>query len=332
MIPKLRIMDRQTTHSRQRTRHRGALAFGLTLALLAAFVLAPALAAAANPPVIENVGGWGNANDGQSTLQATIDPEGLETTYTLSACEPQAAQCQKTEGTLPADNETHRVSIQLTGLQRGIAYQLDIHAQSSAGETNWTGELMLPTLPPSPCPSGGCPPPPLPEIPPWSRPEGSYSGEPYETTLSQETIEQIAKYGEEAPAREQQRLTKEQEEQQAKEAAEQHATELKHTEEQAAEAAARQREEREEEEAEHPACRVPALKGDTLASARRALRRAHCRLGAIHQPAHHHGTLYVSAQGAPAGEQLAHGARVVLWCGAKGSGAKRASHRGKERP
>jgi hypothetical protein len=61
-----------------------------------------------------------------------------------------------------------------------------------------------------------------------------------------------------------------------------------------AEAAARERTEREEEEAEHPACHVPALKGDTLAAARHALAKAHCRLGAIHRPTHHHGTLYVS--------------------------------------
>ncbi len=177
--------------------------------------------------------------------------------------------------------------------------RFEVLARNSAGKALQGSELDVPPTPPGACP------------------DGCSSNEPYETKLSQETIEQIAKYGEEAPAREQQRLAKEHEEQQAKEAA----TQQQHAEEQAAAVAMRQ------QEAEHPACCVPALKGDRLAAARRALAKAHCRLGAVHQPAHSHGTLRVSAQGAPAGEQLAGGARVMLWVGAKGSGAKQASRR-----
>jgi hypothetical protein len=73
-------------------------------------------------------------------------------------------------------------------------------------------------------------------------------------------------------------------------------------------------------------CRVPALKGDTLTAARHALGAAHCRLGAVHRPTHHHGRLYVIAQSAPAGKRLAQGAYVALWIGAKRSGAKQATH------
>ncbi len=113
---------------------------------------------------------------------------------------------------------------------------------------------------------------------------------------------------------EEQRRAKEREEQQAKEAADRPVTEQPRGEEQPPTA---------HTQTEHPACRVPTLRGDTLTAARRALAKAHCRLGAVHRPTHHHGTMRVSAQGAPAGEQLAHGARVALWVG-----AKRASRRG----
>jgi hypothetical protein len=103
--------------------------------------------------------------------------------------------------------------------------------------------------------------------------------------------------------------------------------ELKQAEErEAQEAAAR---EREEQEAEHPVCRVPALKGQRLIAARRALAKAHCRLGAIHRPAHYDGVLHVSAQGAPAGKRLAHNAHITLWLGARQSGSKRAFPPGK---
>ncbi len=118
------------------------------------------------------------------------------------------------------------------------------------------------------------------------------------------------------------RQAREQQEKKTKEAARYAAeeAELKQAEErEAQEAAAR-------EEAEPAACHVPALKGDTLTAARLALAKAHCRLGAVHRPAHHDGALYVSAQGAPAGKRLAHNARVALWLG-----AKRASHRGRAR-
>jgi hypothetical protein len=62
-----------------------------------------------------------------------------------------------------------------------------------------------------------------------------------------------------------------------------------------------------------PACVVPALKGDGLAAARRALARVHCRLGAIHRRMRHRGTLRVRRQSPRAGKRLADHARVALW-------------------
>jgi hypothetical protein len=117
--------------------------------------------------------------------------------------------------------------------------------------------------------------------------------------------------GNEAAARTiQEQREKEQEEQKAREAAS-HATEeaavLKRRQEEAAQqAAARLRE-------QHPVCVVPALKGDTLAAAHRALAAAHCRLGVIHRPTRPHGTLRVSRQSARTGKRLADGARVTVW-------------------
>jgi hypothetical protein len=111
----------------------------------------------------------------------------------------------------------------------------------------------------------------------------------------------------------QEHLEKEQDEQKTREA-ESHAAEeavaLKRREEEAAQqAAARVK--------WHRACVVPALKGDTLAAARRALAAAHCRLGTVHGRRRHHGTLRVSRQSARAGKRLADDARVALWIAAR---------------
>jgi hypothetical protein len=295
MIPKLRIMRRQATYIQQRARHH-RLAVGFAAAILAALAPAAAPAAAsADPPLIEAASA--NAGfSGEGLIETQINPEGYETTYKISADCEVPALCQHTEGTLPADNEEHTVSLKLAGLKPGITYHFDIRAANSAGETDWLGELTVPTPScyPDVCESTA-------EIPQWST-----------ELANSESAQGVKEY----EARQRQ-LAKEQEEAKAREAA-RYATEeaeLKQAEAQDAQEAATR--EREEQEAEHPACRVPALKGDTLTVARRALARAHCRLGAVHQPAHRHGALYVSAQGAPAGKRLAHGARVALWCGAK---------------
>jgi hypothetical protein len=164
-------------------------------------------------------------------------------------------------------------------------------------------------------------------IPPGAAPEGVKDKESY-APPELPWANQSGKEGAERTVAEQR--AKEHEEQQAKEVAAQRAAAVKHTEEQARQTEAeaqRAREAAAREAAEYPACLVPALKGDTLTAARRALTKAHCRLGAVHRVGRHHGTLRVSAQSAPAGERLAHNVRVALWLATKGSGAKRASRR-----
>ena len=60
-------------------------------------------------------------------------------------------------------------------------------------------------------------------------------------------------------------------------------------------------------------CKVPALRGRTLASARSALTRAHCRLGTISRSRHHRGRAgIVLTQGSRAGRSLPADARIDL--------------------
>ncbi len=292
-------MGRATEHIARSARWWLVLTAATGLPLLAAVP-----AAAADEPIISE--GTAREVGGEIIVGAQINPEGLETSYEILLECLDDEPCQVTEGTLPAIDEARAVHLTLTAPQPGATYLFTVTARNADGKASASWRFQAPS-------------PPTQEIPPGSAPNGSKVTETY-TPPEHPWANQS---GNEAAARTvAEQRTKEQEEQQAKEAAARRAAELKHTEEQTqqaqAEAAARQR-----EEAEHPACRVPALKGDTLTAASRALRRAHCRLGAIHRPAHHHGTLYVSAQGAPAGKQLAGGARVMLTLGVKQSAAKR---------
>jgi hypothetical protein len=246
-----------------------------------AFAATPALATEGKPPVIVSIG-WGAG--GEVIVNAQINPEDLETTYEIdlecSSCVPGYSPAV---GTLPAVDEARTVTLNVTGIQAG-SYRIAVFAHNAAGNASQTGELDV---------SGSRYVPP--ELP-WANQSG-------DEAAARTVAEQRAK---------------EHEEQQAKEAAVQLAAARKRAEEAAqqaeAEAAARLR-----EETEHPACVVPALKGDTLTAAARALATAHCRLGAIHRPAHHRGALRVTAEGALPGVRLATDSRVVLWLGGKRS-------------
>ncbi len=62
-------------------------------------------------------------------------------------------------------------------------------------------------------------------------------------------------------------------------------------------------------------CVVPSLRGDTLTRARRALSKAHCRLGKVREVRTRKGTLVVAHQQSLPGERLASGARVGVTLG-----------------
>ncbi len=123
---------------------------GLLVCVLAACGLtlscAQALAAEGRPPLIGPVTRGGQPT-GEGIVETQIDPEGHETNYKISADCEVLAQCQHTEGTLPADNEEHTVMLELSGLKGGVTYHFDIVATSSAGEADWPGEFDGPRSP-----------------------------------------------------------------------------------------------------------------------------------------------------------------------------------------
>jgi hypothetical protein len=61
-----------------------------------------------------------------------------------------------------------------------------------------------------------------------------------------------------------------------------------------------------------PVCVVPALKGDTLNAARRALAKVHCRLGKVNRPRHRRGALVVTKQAPGRGKTLRGEAAVAV--------------------
>jgi hypothetical protein len=216
--------------------------------------------------------------EGTTTVSAVISPEGLETTYRITLeCEVGEvfAECdpsQFVEGLLPATHESYEENLHLTGLKQSDNYRFGVQARNSERENWMTGEIGEIF------------------IPPGAGSECVGCDEPYETKESQWAIES----GNEAAAR---TLQEAREEEHAKEAAKL-----------AEEAADKQTEER----PPVPACVVPTLRGDTLAVARRALRRAHCRTGKLSRPRRYRGPLAVDQQRPRAGKKLADGAAVAL--------------------
>jgi hypothetical protein len=281
----------------------------IVITMWIAYAIAPALAVAAagEAPVIESTG---SSVGGEVSVSASINPEGLVTSYELKLvcgiCGP--AGYAPATGQLSAVREAISVSLELPGIKPGT-YSFEVHARNSAGEAVGHGEVAVPEQP-----AGGCP-------------DGCGSNEQYDSETpgwyaefsESESAETREKYEAEERAKEQ----KEQEERNARYATE--LAELKKVEqEEEREAAVR---ERQEEEAAHPACRVPVLEGDTVAVARNALVKAHCRLGAVHWLARDRGVRCVLRQGAAPGTRLRHGARVALWVGARRRGARRVARR-----
>ncbi len=279
MIPKLRIMGRQVVHITQRPRRGRAL--GLATAILAALALAPASAPAeqSGPPMIESVG---SGVGGEVTLSAHINPDGLETSYEIGLeCSPCGPGDQWAKGALPAVDESRTVTLTLTGVQPG-RHWFAVRASNTDGETSQRSDIL--EIPSSPAPF----------------PEGTAPNHIVEAPYLGAATEQLKKIAEQEAER--RTKAKEQEEQKARELNARLPSELQHTEEQAPA----------HTQTEHPACHVPALKGDTLAVARRALTNSHCQLGKVHRRSHHHSTLRVTHQSAPNGKKLPVGAAVAV--------------------
>jgi hypothetical protein len=98
----------------------------------------------------------------------------------------------------------------------------------------------------------------------------------------------------------------------AEERSQREAAERQHQESERAEAQAKEESQRKANEAAASQCVVPALKGDTLAAARRALRAAHCRLGHVTWPPRGHGRHVVRRQGLRVGSKYPAGTAVAV--------------------
>jgi len=187
------------------------------LLLASLFVLSStsAVAAESERPTISDV--TAKAYEREATVEAQIDPQGSETSYEIwlecqSAhepfwpCEP-IEDSQRVEGHIGASFDAQSVSDHLTGLQPGSHYWLAIVATNSAGTTESRGNILIVSVvPPGACPNG-C----------------GGTGEQYGSEVPKSYIglsnEESAKALREYEAKHQLQVAKEQEEQQAREAA-----------------------------------------------------------------------------------------------------------------
>jgi hypothetical protein len=250
-----------------------SLYLGLGAIVLAVVMLVPvsALAAQTASPSIESIGSGAGA---EITINANINPEGLETSYEIGLeCSPCGQGDQWAHGTLPAVHESREITLALTGLQSGRTYWFAVRAANADGETSRRGETL--EIPSSPAPF----------------PNGTSGGGIVEASYPVGGgLKEIAIREEERRAKE-----KEQEEQRIRELTARPASELQSTEE--GPLAPRTQAE--------PVCVVPALRGDTLTSARRILAKAHCRLGSVSRPRHGQtGRLVITRQDVSAGRRL----------------------------
>lgn len=241
-------------------------------------------------PVIESLSAGAG---GEVTVGAKINPEGLDTSYELRiecALREAAGPCETTlsgpttEGVIPGGGGSDEVRLNVTSLKSG-SYLVGVRASNAAGGVSRQGEL---TIPPR---IEGCA-------------EGCASHEPYKRESTGEWDAEasrlfVAEYWA------QQRLAQE---------ASAHEQELKAREEARllSEAAKREAEREAAAKKARRACIVPSLRGDSLTAARRALARAHCRLGKVDDRSRVRSRLAVSQQSPRRGRRLANDAPVSV--------------------
>jgi hypothetical protein len=244
-----------------------------------------------NAPIISEGVAWEVGNE--VLVGAHINPEGLETTYEIQVECPDHAMCQATAGPLPAVDEARAVHLALNEPQRGGTYIFTVTARNVDGKASASWRFQVPS-------------PPTQEIPPGAAPNGSLDTEAYRPP----ELPWANQSGNEGAGRTvAEQRTKEKTEQQARETAASRAAEaLTH----AVEAAQPTTSARQRPAAKRPACTVPALKSDTLGTARRTLVKAHCRLGKVSRPRGHHKTLVVAGQGTKSGKTLADGSAIAV--------------------
>jgi hypothetical protein len=229
-------------------------------------------------------------------LEAQINPKGTETAYEFlivwqslnppEGGEPLPGGPLAQGGHIAAGNGDVTVSAVLSGLQPGYTYWYEVVASNLAGKTKSGASPFSYFY------SGGYP-------------EGTGSGPPYIPESSPCSIES----GNDVAAEMVEDYRKEQ---QAKEAAKAKAAE---------EAASKRRVEEERAHSNAPSnaptsnCVVPSVQGDTLSAARRAIARAHCRLGHVGRSRRYRRALVVTRQNPRRGVRLNNGAAITLTLG-----------------
>ena len=239
-------------------------------------------------------------------LEAQINPQGDETSYKflivwralnpLERGEPLPGAPPVQEGHIAAGSSDVTVSAFLSGLQPGYMYWYEVVASNLGGPAT-SGATMFLYFHSS------------------EAPNGVLAGPPYAPLERTGCLDELGNLAAAETVREQR----------AKEAAAKEAAAVKEQEETKARAAAvlaneeaarKHREQAAATDTRAQACTVPSLRGDTLSTARRALAKAHCRLGKVSRPReHHHGQLVVIGQRVGIGAKLPGDTRVGVTLG-----------------
>jgi hypothetical protein len=271
-------------------------------AILGASVLFAPSALASGRPIVESLTATASLKEevivgleGEITVDASVDPKGVETTYeTWLECVLCGESYDYAEGSLPAVDEVRAVTFVLNDLQRGEDYQVAIRVRNAAGESfRLSGDVEVPES--------------LNSFPTGAAPVGVIEA-PYLGAASGQLLA-IA----EREARE--RSERELKEREAHELWERVPASMEAGARKEAEVAATARQ-------RVRACVVPSLRGDTLSAAGRVLAHAHCRLGKVSRPRHHHGNLFVTRQAPRPGERLRATADVTLVLAPKAASQK----------
>ncbi len=281
-------------------------AFGAALCI----AVLPAESLASSAPSIASVSTSGSEDT--ATLEASIRPEGLETKYefwlqypacpstTNGGCESIVTE-QVGQGYIPAGHLEEAVSANLISLRSNDTYTFWVSATNSDG-TKDSYPLQFTTT----SPQAGYP------VSIGGGKKAEFEAESWNGEGGKRAEEEASRL-----AAEEQAKKKEEEERPAKEAAERAAKERAIRE--AGERAGREAARREllTKSASVTVCLVPSLKGDSLAVAHTALRKAHCKLGKVTRPHRHQAPLIVTSQSHPKGADLPGDTAIAIQLGAR---------------
>jgi hypothetical protein len=278
----------------------------VALCVVVGCAVLPTVATAAAKPKVGYLAASDVSTTG-ATIEVPINPEGTETSWEISlecqnaqrnseSCEPLTVGPQRQQGVLAAGFGTETVTDTVTGLQPDYLYKYTAIANNPAGKEGYVGDGFIT------CAS-----------------QGDCASQPFLIGISWWNIEGAQREANEAPRLEEEReaKAKEEAERPVKEAAARtaHEREVREAGERAGrEAAERERlaKEQSAKQAAAARCHVPSLKGDSLAAARSALSKAHCKLGKVSKSRGHHKKLVVAGQGAKSGKTLADGSTVAV--------------------